>query len=87
MHVRTPNVFERILLIVGILILLVGYGLIWKVMRTNPTLTWESLIAIFLWLILFALVVVTAVAENTKEELRQVIENQFDEMKIMEKKK
>ncbi len=81
--VRTPNAFEKILLIIGILIVMIGYGLIYKVFSVTQTLTWEGLFAIFLWLILICIIILVAVAENMKEELRMVIENQLTELKLL----
>jgi hypothetical protein len=81
--VRTPNVFEKILLIIGVLIVMIGYGLIYKVFSATQTLTWEGLFAIFLWLVLICIIILIAVAENMKEELRVIIENQLAELKLL----
>jgi len=81
--IRTPNVFEKILLVIGILIVMIGYGLIYRVFSTTGVLTWEGLFAIFLWLVLICIIILVAVAENMKEELRTVIENQLTELRLL----
>jgi hypothetical protein len=81
--IRTPNIFEKILLIIGVLIVMIGYGLIYRVFSTTGALTWEGLFAIFLWLILICIIILVAVAENMKEELRIIIENQLTEMRLL----
>lgn len=82
---RVPNVFERVLLIVGVVVILVGYGLIQKLLNIDGGLSWNFLIAVFLWLILIAVVILAAVNENVKEELKIVIENQLEEIKLLRK--
>lgn len=81
--IRTPNFFEKILLFLGIVIVLVGYGLIYKVFSITQAMTWETLIVIFLWLALIGIIILIAVSENMKEELRIVIENQLNELRLL----
>lgn len=81
--IRMPNAFEKILLVMGVAIILIGYALIYKVYKYSPTLTWESLAVVFLWLILIGVIILVAVAENTKEELKTVIENQRKELQML----
>ena len=81
--IRTPNFFERILLIIGVLVIIVGYGVIYRVSQITGTFDWTTVSAIFLWLILIAVVIMLSVSENMKEELRIVIENQTEEIKLL----
>ncbi|GEM_PF-3252152 len=81
-HLRAPNVFERILLVIGMLIIVVGYALISKVVKVEGV-TSSTIIAIFVWLALICIVIVASVAENTKEELKIIIENQLQELKFL----
>ncbi len=81
--IRTPNLFEKILLFLGIVIVLVGYGLIYKVFSITQAMTWEALTVVFLWLALIGIVILVAVSENMKEELRIVIENQLTELRLL----
>lgn len=81
--IRTPNFFERILLIIGVLVIIVGYGIIRRVSDITGTFGWEAVAVIFLWLILISVVILLAVSENMKEELKIVLENQFEEIKLL----
>jgi len=83
MRVRTPNIFETILLIIGVLIILLGYAFIYRVFQFDTFLSWPAVQTIFLWLILIGVIILVAVSENTKEELRIVIENQSQELRLL----
>jgi len=82
MQSRKPNFFEKTLLIVGAVILMVGYGLIHNsvVVEGFTILTIQT---IFLWLVLVVLVIIAAVNENVKEELKQVIELHLQEIRML----
>lgn len=82
---RNPNVFEKILLVIGILVCIVGYGLVQKLAMADGVLTWNLLIATFLWLIIISLIILTAVNENIKEELREIIMLQLEEIRMLRK--
>ncbi len=86
-NIRGPNVFERMLLVIGIVVVIVGYGIIHKLILINNTLTWDVVISIFLWFIIIILIVITAVAENVKEEIRTIIEKETKKIRIMRKGK
>lgn len=81
--VRTPNIFEKVLLVLGVAIIFIGYALIYKVYKFESFLTWGAIHAVFLWLILIGVVILVAVAENMKEELRIVVENQSEELRLL----
>jgi len=83
MRVRTPNLFEKILLIMGVLIILVGYALIYRVFKVETMVSWAALQTLFTWLILICVVILVAVSENMKEELKIVIENQSQELRML----
>ncbi len=83
MRVRTPNFFEKILLIIGVLIILLGYSFVYRVWQADSILSWAAVQTIFLWIILICVIILVAVSENTKEELRIVIENQTEELKLL----
>jgi magnesium-transporting ATPase (P-type) len=79
---RKLNLFEKILLTIGIFVIIIGYffvhGLVLK-----QGMSWDALQATFLWLILVVLIIVAAVNENMKEELKLVIVNQARELKLL----
>jgi len=86
-NIRGPNVFERMLLVIGIVVVIVGYGIIHKLILINNALTWDVVISIFLWFIIIILIVLTAVAENVKEEIRTIIEKETEKIRVMRKGK
>jgi magnesium-transporting ATPase (P-type) len=79
---RKLNLFEKILLTIGMFVIVIGYffvhGLVIK-----QGMSWDALQATFLWLILVVMIIVAAVNENMKEELKMVIVNQLQEMKLL----
>lgn len=82
---RNPNIFEKFLLIVGIFILIVGYGFIQRALNINQTNHWLFLQSIFLWLMLVVLIILLAVNENMKEELKLIQEEQLEEIRVLRK--
>lgn len=82
---RRPNVFEKILLVIGIGLIIVGYVAIHKTIMTEGSISWDLLQTIFLWILMILLVILAAVSENMKEELRMVIQNQIEEIKLLRK--
>lgn len=84
MHKRNPNIFEKILLLVGVLIVIIGYSFVHRIfILTGQVLTWDLLQAMFLWLVLAVLLILLAVTENVKEELRVLIEQHLEEIKLL----
>lgn len=83
---RQPNVFEKILLLIGILIVIIGYSFIHKMyLSTGMNLTWDLLNVMFLWLILAVMLIQLAVNENVKEELKLVVQEHLEEIKLLRK--
>ena len=84
MHKRKPNVFEKILLLVGVLIVIIGYSFVHRMyLLTGQVLTWDLLQVMFLWLLLSVMLIMLAVTENVKEELRVLIEQHLEEIKLL----
>lgn len=81
-HPRKPNMFENILLIIGILIIIVGYAFVQKRVLIEGFTT-AVLQTVFLWLMLSALVIIVSVTENMKEELKDVVNNQLKEIRFL----
>ena len=80
---RRPNAFETILLVIGIVLILVGYIAIHRIVLSEKALSWDMLQTTFLWLLMILMVILAAVNENMKEELRTVIENQVEEIRLL----
>jgi len=79
-----PNVFEKIVLAIGVAIILFGYALVHKTVALEGFNT-ATIHLVFLWLILVTLIILLAVNENIKEELKQIIEVQLDEIRQFRK--
>lgn len=80
---RKPNIFEVVLLIVGIVLIIAGYIAIHKMIIVERSISWNFLQTTFLWLLMILLVILAAVNENMKEELKIVIQNQAEEIKLL----
>jgi surface polysaccharide O-acyltransferase-like enzyme len=82
---RRTNLFEKILFVIGLIIIAVGFYFINKVYTGEGHLSWALLQAIFLWLVLLFLIILTDSNESVKEELREVIKEQSMEVKLLKK--
>ena len=82
MYRRKINFFEKILLTIGILVIIIGYFFVYSFVQKEG-ISWNALQATFVWLILVVLIILTAANENMKEELKIVIENQAKEIKLL----
>ena len=66
--VRKTSSFEKMLLIVGLLILIIGYTLISKTYAVEGgKLSWGFLQTIFLWLLMVIFIILLAIGEDVKE--------------------
>ncbi len=82
---RKPNVFESILLLIGVVLIILGYIVIYRLYTIEGVLSWDLLQTLFLWILMILLVISAAVNENMKEELKIVIENQAEEIRLLRK--
>ena len=80
---RKINIFEKLLLPVGLLLTFVGFYIILLADRNNTMIGWMRLSTVFVWMILLFLVIVTATAEDMKEELALIQREHVTEIKIM----
>lgn len=66
--VRKTSSFEKMLLIVGLLILVIGYMLIGKTYAVEGgQLSWGFLQTTFLWLLMVIFIILLAIGEDIKE--------------------
>lgn len=82
---RKPNMFESILLIIGVVLIALGYVVVHKMYLIDGFLSWDLLQTLFLWILMILLVILAAVNENMKEELKIMISNQVEEIKLLRK--
>jgi len=77
--VRKTSSFEKMLLIVGLLILILGYMLISKTyVAEGGQLSWGFLQTIFLWLLMVIFIILLAIGEDIKEG---ILLQQLDEIR------
>ncbi len=80
---RKTSDFQKLLLIVGFLVLIIGYFLINKVfIFEGRILSWGFLQAVFLWLLIVIFIVMLSIGEDIKES---ILLDQFDELKGLRK--
>jgi Na+/melibiose symporter-like transporter len=78
---RKTSSFEKMLLIVGLLVLVIGYTLIKKTYVTEgQTLSWGFLQTIFLWLLMVIFIIMLAIGEDIKEG---ILIEQLEEIKSL----
>ena len=80
---RKTSIFEKLLLLVGLFVLVIGYFLINKVFISEGyNLSWGLLQTVFLWLLMVIFIIVLAIGEDIKEG---ILLDQFDEIKALRK--
>ena len=78
---RRTSVFEKLLLIVGFLVLIIGYFFINKVfIAEGYQLSWGFLQTVFLWLLMVIFIILLAIGEDIKEG---ILLEQLDEIKAL----
>ena len=81
MKIRKTSSFEKMLLIVGLLILVIGYMLISKAyIIEGSQLSWGFLQTIFLWLLMVIFIILLAIGEDIKEG---ILIEQLEEIKSL----
>jgi len=76
---RHTSIFEKLLLIVGFLVLIIGYFFINKVfIAEDYKVSWGFLQTVFLWLLMVIFIIVLAIGEDIKEG---ILLRQLDEIK------
>ncbi len=81
MKIRKTSSFEKMLLIVGLLILVIGYMLISKAYLVEGSqLSWGFLQTIFLWLLMVIFIILLAIGEDIKEG---ILIEQLEEIKSL----
>ena len=76
---RRTSIFEKLLLFVGLLILLIGYLFINRVfVEEGYKLSWGFLQTVFLWLLMVIFIILLAIGEDIKEG---ILLEQLDEIR------
>ena len=80
---RKINIFEKILLPVGIGLTFLGFYLILLAEQSNSTIAWLRLTTVFSWMMLLFIVIVSATTEDMKEELALIQKEHVSEIKLL----
>ena len=76
---RRTSIFEKLLLVVGLLVLVIGYFFINKVFGLEDyKISWGFLQTVFLWLLMVIFIILLAIGEDIKEG---ILLEQLDEIK------
>ena len=76
---RSTSIFEKLLLIVGFLVLIIGYYFINKVfIAEGYKVSWGFLQTVFLWLLMVIFIIMLAIGEDIKEG---ILLEQLEEIK------
>lgn len=79
------NLFQKLLLFIGLAIGIIGFWLINKVYINEPVMSWSFISAVFLWFLLIFIVILTDSSESIKEELSAVIREHIEETKLLKR--
>ena len=77
------NMFQKLLLFIGILVGIIGFWLINNIYLYEPVLSWPFITAVFLWLLLIFIVILTDSSESIKEELGAIIKEHINETRLL----
>ena len=83
MFERKINLFEKILLPVGFIIIVFGFYMLVQADIAGKDIYWLRVMTIFLWMILILLLIVSAVIQDMKEELAIITKEHVHEVKMM----
>ena len=77
------NLFQKLLLFIGISIGIIGFWFINKIYINDPIVSWPFLTVVFLWLLLIFIVILTDSSESIKEELSAIIQEHIEETRLL----
>ena len=78
---RSTSVFEKLLLVVGFLLLIMGYFFINRVFAAEGfQVSWGFLQTVFLWLLMVIFIIMLAIGEDIKEG---ILLQQLDEIRSL----
>jgi hypothetical protein len=80
---RKYNLFEKMLLPVGIGLTFLGFYLIYLADQSNSLVGWLRLLTVFVWMLLLFNVVLSALSEDMKEELSLLQREHVTEIKLL----
>lgn len=84
-QLRKSTLFEKLLLLAAIAVGVIGFWLIKTTFLNEPGLTWQFITAVFLWVLLIFIIILTDSNESIKEELGTIIKEHIDETRLLKK--
>lgn len=82
---QQSTLFEKLLLMIGIFVGILGFWLINATFLNEPSISWSFITAVFLWLLLLFIIILTDSNESIKEELSTIIKEHIEETKLLKK--
>ncbi|MFH1073334.1 MAG: hypothetical protein V1743_07945 [Nanoarchaeota archaeon] len=80
---RKSNFFEKVLLIIGLGVIILGFHFILSIYQSGQNELWGMVSSIFLWLMLIVMIVLLATEEDVKEELAIIMKQQIEEVRLI----
>jgi len=81
---RNLTVFEKLILVVGLFVVIAGLFFLQKLLYlSGGEFTGTVLIGVAIWLILIFVLILSAIAENGREELGTIISENSQEIKLL----
>ncbi len=84
-QLKRVNTFEKIILVVGVMVLVAGFYLIGKMISNDPVISWPLIQSIALWSLLILMLILTDSNESIKEERTVVIDAHRKETRQLKK--
>ena len=81
--IRKITFFEKAVLVIGLFTILIGFYFIQTVYQVDRNLSWLMLIAIFSWLSLLILIIISSLNADVKEELSSILRENADETRLL----
>ncbi len=82
---KKATIFEKLLLFAGISIGIFGFWIINITFFNNPAITWSFITAVFMWVLLIFIIILTDSNESIKDELSTIIREHIEETKLLKK--
>ena len=81
---RSLTIFEKLILVVGLFVVVSGIFFMQKLLElSSGQFTTDVLVGAVLWLILIFVLILSAIAENGREELGTIISENSQEIKLL----
>lgn len=80
---RTISFFECVLLGMGLIVGIIGFFFIKGQLDQDGLMSWNFILAVFVWLLLLLSFVLAALLEDVKQELKILLQDHAEEIKLL----